>query len=257
MSKVAKAKETLPTTMSFEDDAGAGFEAADVDSFAVPFLSILQKNSPQVDEAEGAYIEGAKASMIFNTVTNELFESVVVVPCAYRRQYLEWKPRNSGGGLVNVYDVTEGAELMKQTQINPETGKLELPNGNTLADTRMHYCMQIKPDGGLDMVVISMSSTQVKKSRKWMTIMNNCQGTRQDGSRYTLPMFANKFALGVVPESNEKGNWYGWQIERLGLLSAGEESIYELSKQFRDKVVEGKAKPVQDVPDTATEDEEL
>ena len=45
----------------FADDAGAGMEGATAESFAIPFLSVLQKGSPQVDEASGAALEGATA----------------------------------------------------------------------------------------------------------------------------------------------------------------------------------------------------
>ena len=45
--------------MDFAADAGAGMEGAGQESFAIPFLSVLQKGSPQVDEASGAALEGA------------------------------------------------------------------------------------------------------------------------------------------------------------------------------------------------------
>ena len=58
----------------FAEDAGAGMEGATAESFAIPFLSVLQKGSPQVDEASGVAIEGAKAVMLFENVTGKMFD---------------------------------------------------------------------------------------------------------------------------------------------------------------------------------------
>ena len=81
-----KAQASVPSTqvMDFEADSGAGFEGADSQSFAIPYLIILQSNSPQVDEDDGKYIKGAKVGMFLNTVTGEIFdgkEGVNLVPC--------------------------------------------------------------------------------------------------------------------------------------------------------------------------------
>ena len=64
----ATAANTAVATMDmsmFAEDAGAGMEGATAESFAIPFLGVLQKGSPQVDEASGVAIEGAKAGMLF------------------------------------------------------------------------------------------------------------------------------------------------------------------------------------------------
>ena len=63
----------IPEDM-FAADAGSGMEGATSESFAIPFLSVLQKGSPQVDEASGAAIEGAKAGMLWDNVAGRMFD---------------------------------------------------------------------------------------------------------------------------------------------------------------------------------------
>jgi len=90
----------------FEDLAGLGFEEAKSEDMAIPFLRILAQLSPQVNKRDGAYVEGAEAGMIYNTVSNEVFkgeDGITVIPCYYSRRYVEWKPRAEGGGYVNSY----------------------------------------------------------------------------------------------------------------------------------------------------------
>ena len=81
MSTALKKKEeaALPAMMaeSFAADAGSGFENADKDSYAIPFIKLLQSMSPQCKKSNGAYIQGAEEGMLFNTVTEEAHESAL------------------------------------------------------------------------------------------------------------------------------------------------------------------------------------
>ncbi|HKU52551.1 MAG TPA: hypothetical protein VJQ25_08795, partial [Nitrospira sp.] len=47
-----------------------GFERGDV---AIPFLRILQSNSPQVKKQNAKYVIDAEAGMFFNTATNDIY----------------------------------------------------------------------------------------------------------------------------------------------------------------------------------------
>lgn len=246
-------KDQLPANVSFEEDAGQGFEGADVESFAVPFLTALQSNSPQLNEDEAEFVEGAKKGMLINTVTNDLYparkkdgEGVNVIPCAYKRQFIEWKPRGtSGGGLVAIHDVDEGIRLSKTLTENSE-GKMVLENGNTLADTRMHYVLMQGNDGAWHPIILSMTSTQIKKSRKWMTIMDNIKFQRADGSgKFTPPMFSHVYRVSTVPESNDKGSWHGYDIALVEVVNDAE--VYKQAKDFREKVVAGDVEVAQPV----------
>ena len=56
------------------DHAGAGLENVDSESIAIPFLRVLQSNSPQCDEAQAEFMEGARPGMFLETVSGELFD---------------------------------------------------------------------------------------------------------------------------------------------------------------------------------------
>jgi len=105
-----------------------------------------------------------------------------------------------------------------------------------LSDTRMHYCLvQFEEDGNWEPVIIGMSSTQVKKSRKWMTMMDKLKFTRADGSKYTPAMFAHIWKLTTIGEENNKGKWKGWNIEKDMIVD--DPDLYNLAREFRDKVM--------------------
>lgn len=255
--EVTKKEETalVKGAVSFEDDAGGGFEEADRESYAIPFVRILQKLSPQLDETSGEYIEEAKAGMFFNTVTEDTYDGKVgleVIPCHFRRVFVEWNKREDGGGFVAEYDVAEGAKLMKKC-VRDDRNRDITPDGTQLVDTRIHYVQTIDPNtGALQPAVITMSATQAKKSKRWMTVMQNLLKERKDGTLYNPAMFASVFKLISVPESNDQGSWHGYRIPHVRFLdesSAEDQRYYQTARAFRDAVKAGLAEVHHDLDD--------
>jgi len=148
MKEVAKKKNTEVSTnvVDFSQDADQGFEEADSDAYSIPFVRILQSGSPQCKKSDGAYIAGAEEGMLLNVATNSLMDSIRVIPCHYRRTFVEWVPQDQGGGFVAEFTADAGKELALTLDED-----YRLPNGHELTDTRMHYC--IDADTG-DAIVI-------------------------------------------------------------------------------------------------------
>jgi len=60
--------------INLEQFADQGFENVDSKSLALPFLKILGQLSPQVTQGDSQFIPEARPGMIFNTVTNQLYD---------------------------------------------------------------------------------------------------------------------------------------------------------------------------------------
>ena len=242
--EVAKKENTaLVQAGMYEEDADSGFEQADADAYAIPFLTILQSGSPQCKKSEGEYIKGAEEGHLFNTVSQEFMDGEAgldIIPVHYKRAFIEWQQRDSGGGFVAEHSAADGQDLLKQCEKN-ENGQDILPNGNLLVDTRSHYVLVVSEDGAAtEGAVISMSSTQMKKSRRWMTVMQNIKMQRADGSSFTPPMFSHQYHVTTVPESNDKGSWFGWKIVTDKQIE--DAHLYNAAKSFRDAILSGEAK---------------
>ena len=236
MSKALKKAEqgsvTLPEFMM--NDINAGFEEADKEAYAIPFLAILQSGSPQCKKSDGAYIKGAEEGMIFDTVSQEVidgYEGIIVIPVHYQRRMVEWQPRETGGGFVAEHLPEQAPQGERD-----ESGQIVLPNGNYLVDTRYHFVLYRKVDADdWKPALITMSSSQLKKSRRWMTLMRS---RRVAGK--PIPMFGAMYHLTTVPESNDKGSWFGWGIAPGDVVMDAE--LYEQAKAFRDSLLSGEAK---------------
>ena len=241
-NQVAEKQNTaLALAGQFEEDADGGFETADSSAYAIPFLTILQAGSPQVKKSDGAYIKGAEEGMLFNTVTRQVLggaAGVVVIPCAYKRTFIKWAARDSGGGFKGELPPSDP---QVQAGVTDPDGRMIDGDGNLLSDTRTHYVLVLDDKGGYQPAVISLSSTQIKKSRQWMSKMNGIKLIRpSDGTHYTPAMFSHTYRITTGPESNDKGSWFGLKVETLGAVESAE--LYRAAKAFRDAVSSGEAK---------------
>ena len=93
MNQVATKKEGALATNIFEADANKGAQNISQEDLALPFLKVLGQLSPEVNKSHGKYVKGAEPGKIINTVSNELYDSIDVLPVFYKRQYIEWQDR--------------------------------------------------------------------------------------------------------------------------------------------------------------------
>jgi len=215
--------------IDFSSDAGRGMEGADKDSFALPFLTILQGLSPQMET-----VEGAKIGLYINTITNKMSASVDVIPVAFQRRYLAWAPRADGGGFKGVHEVIE---VESANYKRDENNQLIDNDGNILKDTRIHYVLVVDEDGGFTPAIISMSSTQVKKSKRWLSLMQNVQLKDANGKSFNPPSFSHVYTLTSQKESNDSGTWYGFAVGIKGQVTDG--AMYKAAKALNVQVQAG------------------
>ena len=220
----------------FEQDANSGFEGMSQEDFALPFLKLLTSTSPEVGE-----VEGAMPGCIMNSVSGELYDGkkgIVVIPVAYVRQYIEWAPRGSGsGGPQAIYTAT--SDILSRTHKEPGDNKDYLDNGNYIENTANHYVMVINDSGIPEPALIVMKSTQLKKSRKWNTMMQSTKLMGKNGP-FTPPIYSHVYRLSTQAESNDKGKWYGWEVERIGPVE--DMNQYAAAKAFAQQVGAGEVK---------------
>ena len=238
MNQVATKKEGALATNIFEADANQGAQNISQEDLALPFLKILGQLSPEVNKRDGKYVEGAEPGKIINTVTNELFDSVQVVPCHYKRQYIEWQDRGtSTGAPVAIHDAD--SDIVSQTTRGKDY-KDRLPNGNYLDNTANHFVLVLGKNP--QTALISMKSTQLKVSRKWNSMMMGIKMQGKNGL-FTPPTYSHIYNLSTVQMSNDKGTWFGWDVSKVGPVESTD--VYDMAKNFAVSVGKGEiqAKP--------------
>lgn len=206
-------------------DTARGSEQVSTNDLTLPRLSIIQDLSPQRKRDKAEYIEGAAEGMLFNTATGELYPngSVIVVPCFFRAEHTVWKDRNQGGGFGGAFDTEEAAQAWIEQQENPAAWDVNY--------THQHFCVMVLPGHTaaapkLQDIVISMSKSQLKPSRKWNTMAQQLGGDR----------FSRAYRLSVVQDRSEKGEFFNWSAQALGYVP---EEIYKRGEAVYEAVKSG------------------
>lgn len=226
----------------FAADAGLGMEGADKASFAIPFISVLQGLSPQLET-----VEGAKPGLFINTITNEVAKELLVVPCAFQRRFLRWAPRSEGGGYKGEYNPVEiETGAVEGVSTNAE-GRLMI-EGDELKDTRNHFVLVQNESGAWQPALLSLGSTQIKKSKRWMSRIRGIELRNAQGRTFNPPAFSHIYKLTTVKEENSKGSWWGVEIDLVE--SVADVDLYAKAKAFHNSIAAGEVEVVPPQPES-------
>lgn len=211
---------------------------------AIPFIGILQKSSPQVDEADPKYVQGAKVGMGFNTVTGEIFDmarqqdgkgGLEVILVYYDKKYVEWVPRDNGGGFVGQYEVDD--TRIKACTLNDKK-RLVTPNNNLMVETAYHYILfRTRSTEPWQWGVFASKSTSLKMTRKWNSMISTLLIKTKDGKSIKPPVFSQIWRLSTFIDSKDSYRWAACDIAHIGTVQDAES--YNMAKAFATAVKSG------------------
>ena len=210
----------------FEQDQGLGLENLGREDLALPFLKVLSRQDPILDD-----LDEAKAGDTYKGK-----EGCRVIPCVYQRRYIEWAPLGKGTGApINIF--TPDEERPK-TERSSEDNKEYVVGGTGtyLEETHQHFVVILNKDGSTQTALITMKSTQMKKSRKWNSMIQSRVMTGANGS-FTPPRFSHIYNLKTVSEENSKGSWHGWEVSLDGPIE--DAGLYKTAKAFAQSIMKG------------------
>lgn len=241
----------LPAVIDYGDDAGEGLENLSRDEFTIPFLRILQSNSPQVENQDPA---GAAAGMFINTSTGEMYDGengIEFIPCRRDHNFVEYVPRDQGGGFVGIHPPDE--PLVKQLRAEQgKFGKLKVDEtGNELAESWYLYCLVRQWDTEFwkneepwTRVVIGFASTQIKKYQNFIGRVGGIKYRNSQSALIIPPLYAHRWRATTVGERNKKGSFRGWKLAlaaepSLQARLRNDDAAYKEAKTFSDLIKEG------------------
>jgi len=212
----------------FEQDAGQGLGELGAEDISLPFIKIVQSTSKDIIKV------GAKPGDIYNNATNQFFDGATgirVVPCSYNRRFLEWSPRDDGfKAPLNIFLPTDN---LPQTERNDNNKDMIVGSSNYLEDTRNHYVLVVDEDGIAMPGVMALSSTQLKKSKKWNSMIASRYMTGKNG-KFLAPSYSHIYRAKIVEENNAKGDWYGWEFSLENVIE--DVGLYQQAKAFAEAV---------------------
>ena len=218
----------------FEEDAGRGMENMGQEDLALPFLKILSGNDPLLDTHESA-----RKGDIYNTVSGDVSigkTGIRVIPCAYQRRFIQWAPRGVGSGApIAIFEPTDS---IPETERSSEDNKEYVVDGDGsyIEETHQHFVVVLKEDGSSETALIAMKSTQLKKSRKWNSMIQSTTMVGKNGP-FQAPRFSHVYLLKTIAEENSKGSWHGWEMSKEGPIESA--ALYAQAKAFAESILSG------------------
>jgi hypothetical protein len=202
----------------YKKAAGMGTDTIDRGVLGMPFINIIQKGSPEFDETHPKFkdrrIEGCRpGQVLFEPERAILPTPVTVIPLDQTTLYTEWKP-NKGGFVGNrPLDVVDHPQYRKGVPGSP-TEYREYLGQNELVYT-IYFMVLFEHQNKWNKGIIAFTSTQLKVARQWSrTILS----TKIEGVE-APPIFACSYKLSTFADSNAKGGFFSWQVERSNVLN--------------------------------------
>lgn len=233
--EVAKKEETAIAIPDFSGYEAQGLENVTAKDLAIPFLMICQSLSPERKKGHVKEIVGIQEGMIFNSVTREILggigEGVQFIPTTYRKQYVEWKPRERGGGFVESHN--DSAVLHDCER--DERGRYVTGDGNHIMETAYFTGLVVRGNEYTP-VIVSMQSTSLKVARLWLSTIMSLKVPGAGGVKITPPMWGSMFNLSSTLMTKGDQSWFTWKVERIGwtnekqLLDAARENMTQMKQ---------------------------
>lgn len=219
-----------------EEDRGAGLKNISMDERKIPFVRILQSNSPELEEGGVKYMPNAKAGLFLNTASKQVFSRLIFIACARDHKYLEYIPRAIGGGFVGVRKPDDEVVLMLRAK-QGKFGKLSFNvtkrdnqgqalDGTEIVESFELYGIFIDPETNQKFRgIASFSSTQITKYTTFIDRADNFEYAIAGGEIIKPPIYAHKWLMTTGNEKNKKGAFKGYVIGLLEKKPDGSDDV--------------------------------
>jgi hypothetical protein len=267
MAKVTKQKEKSKTNLTvvkgqvpanleeaMEAAAGKGIDTTprQIMPIAVP----LQPLSPQCNKQNQAYIKGATAGSIWlrgaTTPIVDGDDGILFQPVAWEERFVEWVPREKGGGFVAVHkEMPEKAVPKRDTKGGRNRPpRYYMPNGNEVIRTKCWYGFVVQEDETKPAMpyMVSFQSTGFAVYEYWQSLMN----VKETKSGARAAAYNYIYRLRIKQRTNPMGTWYEFAPEDAFMIRNMEE-FHRADQMFDD----WKSNRLQaEAPDAVAEEEE-
>ena len=262
--EVAKPAETgVAVIHDYGEMKHEGFEDTKVTDLSIPFISVMQSNSAQVEDDD----HPAKSGDLVNSVSGEVVpQPLIAQPVHKDHLWAAWVPRSKGGGRGDSYtdDDPMVQAIIKNnggSRIPPEDSDGKRPPFKTpdglfdLVETHYVYVLILDPAGKepLGYAVLPFSSTKIKVQKDWWTNMYTLRGAP--------PLQANRATISTTKQTKKGKTFYNFLIRPFGdtwmqgLIPPDEAGIALIKhgQEFRDMIQSGLATAAVETEDSAGE----
>lgn len=201
-----------------KDDVGSGSEEVDESSITYPYIILLQATSPVVVNAVDNNRPDIKAGLFYNTLSQEVYKSLVFLPCHFQRRFMRYDG-DGRGNYVCSYPAAQVATGRIPGVIRNNLD-YQIKDGlglGTLVDTRIHYVLYLNPNTqNFEPAILSLTRTQIKASKKLSSLIKLSELTINGRVVTNPPAWCFAYRADVDIARKDNNSWYAWSFSRLG-----------------------------------------
>ena len=216
---ISLVSNTVPAHV--KEASGLGNENVTAEHLQTPRVKLLQQMNSEVDENHDAYVEGAKPGHFLNSVTNENYGTeMYVINLHFKEDFVLWKKRDAGGGLIGTYSSQADAlEYLADQGLKADD--------HEIIQTQSHLLLRKDPETG-ELIktpfLMDFASSKLRVSREWNTQIGQLGGDR----------FSALWKLSSLQTQNRASQkFYNLTAENQGWVT---EDDYEFAKETYNKV---------------------
>lgn len=219
VTTVSAVETEMPDYLKGMEEDTSGNEEVGRDDIVIPRLGIIQAISPELDKNDPAYIPGAETGKMFNTLTRELIDEILVISIRFEKPFLLWKDRKKGGGF--------GGQFFSMEEAEEAVAAKETPSEWDIVDTPTNLCLAIPKDDKPYEISIPLPRSKAKVSRNWNSLIRLAGG----------PRFGRVYKITTVPDKNANGEKYtNFKVEMAGFPS---EPLFKAAKEIYENIIKG------------------
>ena len=170
---ISLVSNTMPAHV--KEASGLGNENVTAEHLQTPRVKLLQQMNSEVDPNHDAHIKGAKPGDFINSIDDTNYGTeLYVINVHFKEDFVLWRKRESGGGLVGTYASQEAA----LDHLAKEGLKAE---DHEIIQTQSHLLLRKDPETGeLDKTpfLMDFASSKLRVSREWNTQIGQLGGDR-------------------------------------------------------------------------------
>lgn len=199
------------------------------DDLIIPRLSVAQDGmSPQLKKQNELFIPGLEAGQLFNSVTNEIFESAVVIPLFFTKNYIQF----AGGGVLKAvafYDTSAEVPAgdLDWGPADEKTGKGTPPR---VTEFKNRMSLILSKTGIWQPITVSFKKGEIFFADQW-----NSQ-IKFSKMEDRLPCFAHTYKVTPKLKTDGSKSWYVKTVAPNGFTPA---EIYNQAASWFEQLSKG------------------
>lgn len=206
------------TELAMPTVSGDGWDDLDDSDRIIPFLALLQDNSPQRKKQHEKYVQGAEEGMILNAATGQLWapdKGLTIIPVYVQKVTVEWTPRDDeggGGGFVGRTPGWEHPDIVRQQAQGVPPNKYRSSEGNVLKQTYYVWCIIDNGEEGIEYAILSFESTKIAAFKDFNSKASKATFTDAAGNKQRVPAWRLLVNVRTRFQRGKKGDFYNYVL---------------------------------------------